>query len=45
MCATLALLTNRETLFYRIYTPVHCDRQAVLDASKKIRVYLMKTYT
>jgi len=44
-CLISALLTNLvETLFNSISTPVHCGRQAVLDASKKVKVYLMKTY-
>jgi hypothetical protein len=44
LCPTSALLTNLETLFDIISAPVHCGRQAVLDASKKVN-YLMKTYT
>jgi len=45
LCPISALLTNLETLFDSISAPVPCGRQAVLDASKKVNVYLMEIYT
>jgi hypothetical protein len=38
-----AMSVKLETLFDSVSAPVHCGRQAVLDASKKVNVYLMKT--